>query len=67
VTTQTRVQRYHQLRGLTSRKALEAIYAICCNEHPAEGVPDGELVKAILNAEFPTSTAETDGSGRAAN
>jgi len=55
----TREQRYYQLRALATRKALEAVYAITFKEHPSDGTPDSEIIKAILNAEYTQATERT--------
>ena len=55
VNAKTRDQRFHELHAiaLTSRRMLEAVYAISFNRYPPAEMPDAEVIEAILDAEFP--------------
>lgn len=55
INAKTREQRFHELRGIaiSSRKALDAVYTITFNRHPRTSMPDRDVIKEILNNEFP--------------
>lgn len=57
----TRNQREHQLRGIaiTSRRMLNAVYAVTFDQYPPADMPDDEVIQEILKIEFPR--ADTQG------